>query len=215
MSGIGSSSSSIKLDYSLPKAESVAMGQQKEEKKDPTSSVVLDAKINEKSQASSNQATPRACSSFSPTGVDFKQPAKQISASEAGQIVKSACSSEISEAKNTLTKAAIDTFGETGSTVIAGAAYLARGRFSASGDIAGVTTTGDIDVRNKSINLGARTRIGSFDLSSNIGKGNGTGTTAGVDVSTSTSGGGRLSAYLNSTSGGGQGAGITFTMPLK
>lgn len=203
MSGIGSSSSAMKpADYIAPKPESVVFQQQEQKITSPTPAEILNKDL----QASTNQTRSMPSSAgFNPSGVTFTQPARQISAKEAAQVVTSAYSTEIKGVQESIKEGAkqtaISTFGETGAAAIAGAAYLARGRFSGSRDIAGVSATAEFDVKNKSISLGASKKMGETDFSANLQARSGAGTSATVQASTNLGDGYSLSASINGGDG--------------
>lgn len=135
-----------------------------------------------------NDTRTGICSAgFNPSSLKFGEPTQQreISASEAGKIVSTACKSELNDVKNAVQEKAYDTFGKTGATVIGGAAAIAAtGKIGGSTDIAGAKVSAQVNFRDKSANMGVSTRLGDVDFSANVQSRNGSSPSANLRAST-------------------------------
>lgn len=137
-----------------------------------------------------NETRPTACSAgFDPSGVQFNQPTRAISASEAGKMIATACKSEIKSAGESVKQAAEDTFGKTGALVVGGAAAIAiTGKIAGSTDVLGAKVSAGVDIRNRSANLGISRNFGGVDVSASVQQNSGTRTFGSVRASTNVSG---------------------------
>lgn len=136
-----------------------------------------------------NDTRTGICSAgFPPSGVEFGQPAIQISPSEAGKIIKDSCKGEINNVKNSAQQFLYDTVGETTTNVTAGIiAVAATGKFGGKTDIAGTEVSAQVNLKDNSSNVGISKRSGDTYYSANVRNQNGS-TSTNLEMNTEVKG---------------------------
>lgn len=150
-----------------------------------------------------NETRPTACSAgFDPSGVQFNQPARAISAGEAGKMITTACKKEIQAAGESVKQAAEDKLGKTGALVVGGAAAIAvTGKVAGSTDVLGAKVSAGVDIKKRSLDLSVSRNFGGVDVSANVQQGSGSRASGSVRAATNL-GGFDVSASVSTPSDG-------------
>lgn len=130
-------------------------------------------------------------------GFNPSQPQREISASEAGKIIKDSCRDEINAAKESV----LNNLGTKEKIAIGIAATAVTGKIGGSTDIAGAKLSAQVNFRDKSANMGVSTKLGDVDFSANVQSRNGESPSANLRASTQI-GGFDVSANVSSKNDG-------------